>query len=214
MLFLIQVYVMLKQAFAATLLLAVMLTVASAQVVGTSKLTLSTSVIYVHQGNSTNLNGTVALVNGTASGSTLVVVNSKNLSAEGISVYLPNGYGVPSYSPRMTVSVNATTPVGNYTIIFYESGDDQALNNTPATLVVLSPSTPLPTTSVTPTTITPSNGTSTAVTSTPTTVPTTVSGTAPPGIFSNMEYVYLIIAAIIIVIIIIAAVVAYYSKHR
>lgn len=206
-----------KQVFAATLLLAVMLTVVSAQVVGTSKLTLSTSVIYVHQGNSTNLSGSVALVNGTASGSTLIVVNSKNLSAEGISVYLPNGYGVPPYSPMMTVSANATTPIGNYTIIFYESGNDQALSNTPATLVVLSPSTPLPSTSVTstaPTTTVPSNGTSTAVTSTPTTVPTTVSGTPPPGIFSNTEYIYLIIAAIIIVIIIIVAVVAYYSKHR
>ena len=209
---------MLKQAFIATFALAILVSLTGAQVVGTSTFKLPSSVIYVHQGNSTNLNGSVTLVNGTASGSTLTVVNSKNLSSEGITVYLPNGYGTPPYFPRMTISASSTTPVGNYTIVFYEAGDDQALSNTLATLVVLSPSTPIPATSTVattlPTTTMPVNNTGKNLTTAPTTIPTTVSGNPPTTISYNATYAYIIIAVVVIVVLIIIALAIYWRHHK
>ncbi len=198
-----------KQIFTTMLFLAVAMSLANAQVVGTSKLTLPSNIIYVHQGNSTNVNATVSLVNGTASGSTLIAVNAKNLSAKGITVYIPNGYGVPPYNSRMTISANSTTPVGNYTLVLYESGNNQAKNYTNATIAVLSPTTPIPVSSVSttvPTSTVPSNASTSA--------PTTVQSTPHSGIPAGQEYMYLLAAVIVIIAIIIIAVVAYYSKHR
>ncbi len=130
-----------------------------AQGIGTSQVVLANSTVSISQGSSTSFYYVVKLVSGTTWGTTLGVVNSKNLSSSGISVSLSQSYGDPTYSGVATIKASSLAAPGNYLVIFQANGDDPSSPSN-LTLTVLSAASS--TTSNTPSnTITPTTSSAT-----------------------------------------------------
>jgi hypothetical protein len=106
--------------------------------IGTSKITFSSSNMTVAPGGVGTVNYNVSLVNGTVWGTSVNIVNSANLSKEGINVSLSKTYADPSFSGIMTVKVSSTTAPGDYAVILSATGDDPSLTNSLFTVFVKS----------------------------------------------------------------------------
>jgi len=113
---------------------------------GTSSVTLSQYTVNVQNGGFLSVNYTVNLVSGNTWGSTINVVNSKQLLSEGISTTLSKTTGNPPFNGNILISISPSSTKGAYQIILNVTGDDPSAGNTTLNLNILAPGETAPTT--------------------------------------------------------------------
>ena len=95
---------------------------------GTSNISLNATSISITQGQSAKIAYTVNLSTGSVWGTAVNITNSQSLLSNGIIINLSTGTQDPPYSGTATVSTNANTKVGTYTVLFAAVGDDPTTN--------------------------------------------------------------------------------------
>ncbi|MEM3227875.1 MAG: hypothetical protein QXK65_02935 [Candidatus Micrarchaeaceae archaeon] len=132
----------------AMLLATSMLSLSTAQGIGTSQVVLSNTSLSAYAGTVQSVSYIVKLASGSTWGTTLSVTNKASLSSNGISVALSQSYGDPTYSGTATITISASTPPGNYSVVFNASGDDPSPTAAVLSLQVMQPTLPLSSTTV------------------------------------------------------------------
>ncbi len=95
---------------------------------GTSTISLNTTSISITQGQSTKISYNVNLSTGSTWGTVVNVTDSQSLLSNGIIINLSTGMQDPPFSGTATISSNANTKVGTYTVLFAATGDDPTTN--------------------------------------------------------------------------------------
>ncbi len=95
---------------------------------GTSNISLNTTSISITQGQSTKISYNVNLSTGSVWGTRVNITDSQSLLSNGITINLSTGMQNPPFSGTATISTNANTKVGTYTVLFAATGDDPTTN--------------------------------------------------------------------------------------
>jgi len=111
-------------------------TVSFASGIGTSKITFSPANLTIAPGAAGTVSYTVGLVSGKVWGTNTNLVNSANLSSEGINVSLSKTYSDPNYTGVMTIKVSGATKPGRYAVLLNATGDDPSITNALFTVYV------------------------------------------------------------------------------
>ena len=111
-------------------------TVSFASGIGTSKITFSSANLTIAPGAAGTASYTVSLVSGNVWGTSTNLVNSANLSKEGINVSLSKTYSDPNYTGVMTIRISGTTKPGRYAVLLNATGDDPSITNALFTVYV------------------------------------------------------------------------------
>ncbi|MEM0150077.1 MAG: hypothetical protein QXW10_04230 [Candidatus Micrarchaeaceae archaeon] len=189
--------------------LAMMLVVSSASsAIGISFPKVMPSHVTLYLNDSTEVNFTFTLVNGTAGSTCVAIPNSQQLQADGIYTNVVPSMGTPNFNGTLGITTKPNAVPGNYSVQLGGACADPTDRGIAVVyLVVLSMQKPITVTTV-PTTTIPSNTVTTMPTTAPTTVPTTPTSTiyiSPPTPSSNSTVIYILVAVVIIAIIIIIA---------
>ncbi len=114
---------------------------------GTSSITLSSGSAVITSNSSLPVTFTVNLATGNTWGTTLNVVNYKQLATEGINISISNPSGDPPYSGTLVATASQSVQNGVYKIVLAATGDDPSTANTTLNLTI-NRATALPTTTV------------------------------------------------------------------
>ncbi len=188
----------------AILSLAMLVAATAAAGYGTSMITLGTYNMSVTQGGSQAVAYKVNLSSGGTWGSIVNVINSAQLSSEGVTVTLSTPGGEPPFSGMATVRTGSGTAPGSYKVMLNVTGDDHSINTATLNLSVLAPAGSSSTGTTVQTTAPPTSPT-TIVTSTA--QPTTVTSVYPNGYGSGSGSAAYAAVGIVIAIIVVALVI-------